>query len=199
MFANRFTVLLDANVLVPALTRNMLLSLAEAQFFRPRWSARIMSETERALSELLQDYSKPDPSADAARACHAMNRAFEDATVAGFEAIESGIADHPGLRDPDDAHVIAAAIQTGASIIVTDNLKDFPETVLAEYGIEAKDANAFLADTIDLKPEKAAEALAVMRNRFQNPSITAESLLLKMEARGLGDAADLLRDHISAL
>jgi predicted nucleic acid-binding protein len=199
VFANRFTVLLDANVLAPALTRNMLLSLAEAQFFRPRWSMRIMDETERTIAKLCQDHERPDAEADASRARSAMERAFEDATVTGFETIESGLVGRPDLRDPDDAHVIAAAIETSASIIVTDNLKDFPAAILASHGIEAKSANAFLADTIDLKPEKAAESLAVMRARFRNPVITAEDLLLKMEARGLGDAADLLRNHINTL
>ena len=196
MFANRFTVLLDANVLAPDLPRNMLLSLAEAEFFRPRWSARIMDETERTIAMLRRGHDKPDPEGDANRACRAMKRAFEDAAVTGFEPIEAGLS---GLPDPGDAHVIAAAIETSASIIVTDNLKDFPATVLAPHGIEAKSANDFLADTIDLKPEKAAQALAIMRARFRNPALTAEDLLLRMEARGLGDAADLLRDYINSL
>lgn len=199
MFANRFTVLLDANVLAPALPRNMLLSLAQAEFFRPRWSARIMDETERAIAGMRRKHGTPEPEQDARRARDAMERAFEDATVTGFERIEAGLASHPDLRDPDDAHVIAAGIKTGASIIVTENLKDFTTTVLAPHGIEAKTANDFLADTIDLKPEKAAQALAAMRARFNNPAMTAEGLLLQMEARGLGDAADLLRDHASAL
>ncbi|MEL6340910.1 MAG: PIN domain-containing protein [Myxococcota bacterium] len=53
--ADRFTVLLDANVLVGALKRNMLLSLAEVGLFRPRWSASILEEVERALIKLYSD------------------------------------------------------------------------------------------------------------------------------------------------
>jgi predicted nucleic acid-binding protein len=199
VFANRFTALLDANVLAPALTRNMLLSLAEAEFFRPRWSVRIMEETETTIAKLCRNNDRLDPKSDARRARDAMERAFEDAKVTGFEALESGLIQHTDLRDPNDAHVIAAAIQTSASIIVTNNLKDFPDTILATHGIEAKSANDFLADTIDLKPEKAAEAIGLMRARFKKPEITAEGLLLTMEARGLGDAADLLRNHIKLL
>lgn len=196
VFANRFTALLDANVLAPALTRNMLLSLAESEFFRPRWSAKIMEETERTIAKLRLHQNCHDPEGDARRARQAMERAFEDAGVTGFEPIESGLT---SLPDPGDAHVIAAAIQTSASIIVTNNLQDFPAKILDQHGIEARSANEFLADTIDLKPEKAAEALAVMRHRFRNPAITAETLLLKMEASGLGEASDLLRDHINSL
>jgi len=155
-----------------------------------------MDETERTIAKLRRNHERPDPEGDARRARLAMEQAFEDAAVTGFEPIESGLT---GLPDGGDAHVIAAAIQTSASIIVTNNLKDFPTTILGEHGIEARNANDFLSDTIDLKPEKAAEALAVMRQRFKNPAITAEDLLLKMEANGLGEAADLLRDYISTL
>ena len=196
MFANRFTVLLDANVLAPALTRNLLLSFAEAEFFRPRWSVKIMDETERAFARMRSKKNVDDPEGDARRARNAMERAFEDATVAGFEAIEHGLSNFP---DPNDAHVIAAAIQTGASTIVTNNLKDFPEVALELHGIEVRSASDFLADTIDLKPEKAALAVKQMRERFIKPAYTADSLLLKMEAHGLGDAADLLRDHMLVL
>jgi hypothetical protein len=38
MRTNRYTALIDAYVLVGALTRNMVLSLAEAGYFRSRWS-----------------------------------------------------------------------------------------------------------------------------------------------------------------
>ena len=183
-------------MLAAALTRNMLLSLAEAEFFRPRWSVPIMDETEQAIAKLRRNHGHSDPESDANRARIAMEQAFEDAAVTGFEPIESGLS---GLPDLDDAHVIAAAIQTSASIIVTNNLRDFPEVILDQHGIEAKSANDFLADTIDLKPEKATEALRVMRKRFQNPAITAEDLLLKMEANGLGDAADILRDYVGVL
>ncbi len=155
-----------------------------------------MDETERTIAKLRHKRERPDPEGDARRARLAMERAFEDALVTGFAPIEAGLANLP---DPGDAHVIAAAIETSASIIVTNNLKDFPADILNNHGIEAKSANDFLADTIDLKPEKAAEALAVMRLRFNNPEIAAEDLLLKMEASGIGDAADLLRDHIGAL
>lgn len=196
MFANRFTALLDANVLAPALTRNLLLSLAEAEFFRPRWSPKILDETERAIEKIRAKHEVENPAIDAARARAAMERAFEDASVFGFEPIEAGFSELP---DFGDAHVIAAAIETSASIIVTNNLRDFPADVLEAHGIEARSANEFLADTIDLKPEKAALAAGRMRQRFRRPSLTADDLLLKMEAHGLGDAADLLRDHASLI
>ena len=64
----------------------------------------------------------------AARARRAMERAFEDAAVTGYEGIMGGLKDLP---DPDDAHVIAAAVKTRASVIVTDNVKHFPKRRLS--------------------------------------------------------------------
>jgi hypothetical protein len=47
LFANRFTAFVDACTLAGALKRNLLLTLAEAQFFRVRWSAPVLDETQR--------------------------------------------------------------------------------------------------------------------------------------------------------
>lgn len=196
MFANRFTALLDACVLASPLKRNLLLSLAEAAFFRPRWSERIMGETERAIEKLMADKGFENPTADAARARSAMERAFEDAMVTGFENLEAGFGDLP---DAGDRHVLAAAVKTRASIIVTDNLRDFPDAILHPLDLEAKDADAFIADTIDLRVAQAVPALRRMRERLKRPEKTPETLLLDMEKIGLTLTADALRDHIGSL
>ena len=196
MFANRFTALLDACVLASPLKRNLLLSLAEAAFFRPRWSERIMDETERTIEKLMTDKGFQSPTADAARARGAMERAFEDAMVTGFENLEAGFGDLP---DAGDRHVLAAAVKTRASIIVTDNLRDFPEALLRPLDLEAKDADAFIADTIDLRVAQAVPALRRMRERLKRPEKTPETLLLDMEKIGLTLTADTLRDHIGSL
>ena len=44
MRADRFTVVIDTDVLVGALTRNIVLSLAEAGLFRPRWSRTTIND-----------------------------------------------------------------------------------------------------------------------------------------------------------
>jgi len=196
VFANRFTALLDACVLASPLKRNLLLSLAEAAFFRPRWSERIMDETERAIEKLMTDKGFENPTADAARARSAMERAFEDAMVTGFENLEAGFGDLP---DAGDRHVLAAAVKTRASIIVTDNLRDFPDAILRPLDLEAKDADAFIADTIDLRVAQAVPALRRMRERLKRPAKTPETLLLDMEKIGLTLTADALRDHIGSL
>src|ERR1700710_2736005 len=149
MFANRFTALADACSLVPALNRNLLLSLAEAEFFRVRWSARILEETERGIAKILAERGILDACEQANRACSRMQAAFEDATVNGYESLISGLG---VLPDPNDGHVIAAAVKTRASIIVTENLKHFPVGILSPLDLEAKTLDSFVADTIGLDP-----------------------------------------------
>jgi len=46
-------------------------------------------------------------------------------------AILDEITEGLKLPDPDDRHVLAVAIKGGAQVIVTCNLKDFPESDLA--------------------------------------------------------------------
>lgn len=65
MFANRYTALIDACVLARVLPRNLLLSLAEAGFFRVRWSGPVLDETGRAIAKLLRAQSSSEADAEA--------------------------------------------------------------------------------------------------------------------------------------
>lgn len=196
MFANRFTALIDACVLVDPLKRNVLLSLAQAEFFRPRWSPEILAETEKAVRRLLEERSASDAAASARSAVQAMERAFEDASVSDYDAIK---IDLRGFPDPKDHHVVAAAVKTKASIIVTENLKDFPHAPLEALELEAKSADEFIADSMDLNISRAIVAIRNMRLRFKRPDKTPEALLLDMESRGLTLTVDLLKDDVASL
>ncbi len=196
MFANRFTALVDACALAGALKRNLLLSLAEAEFFRIRWSAQILDETEAAIRDMLAAKGVDDAGDRARRARRYMEEAFEEAVVDGFDVMLDACG---GLPDPDDAHVVAAALKTQAAVIVTDNLRDFPEAVLAPLNLEVRSTDAFIADTIALDPGRAIAAVRTMRERLRNPEKTPETLLLDMEAAGLIETADVLRPHIQSL
>lgn len=196
MFANRFTVLVDACSLVPVLTRNLLLSLAEGEFFRLRWSVAILDEVERAIARSYAKRGVDDGAERASRARGAMERAFEEATVTGYEGLLSNLE---ALPDANDVHVIAAAVKTRASVIVTENLRHFPERVLKPLDLEAKKADEFIADTIDLDVGRAIPMIRRMRERFERPSKTPEALLLDMEASGLTHTVDSLRAHVLSL
>lgn len=196
MFANRFTAFVDSCTLAGTLRRNLLLTLAEAEFYRIRWSERVLIEAELAIQKILIERGLDDAADRAQRARRAMETAFEDAMVSDFDAFLCVCTDLP---DPNDAHVVAAALKTEASMIVTENLKDFPSHLLEPLNIEAKSADAFIADTIALDDGRAVAAIRRMRERFKRPEMTAEQLLLKMEAVGLTETVDALRTHTQSL
>ncbi len=196
MFANRYTAFIDACALVGVLKRNMLLSLAEEGFFRVRWSAEVLDEVERAVAAIHTSKGNANSANIAKSQRERMELAFEEAPVTGYDPLKAVCA---GIPDPNDHHVVAAALKAQAATIVTDNIKDFPQGVLATLNMEAKSTDAFLADTIELDPGRAVGAIRRMRERFKNPALTAEALLLKIEAVGLTETADSLRPYLTVL
>ena len=196
MLANRFTALIDACVLFGALKRNLLLSLAEADLYRVRWTAQILDEVERSIIQHFTEKGDQGAAEKAKRSRRSMETAFPDATVSGHEAL---IACMQGLRDPNDRHVLAAALRTRASVIVTDNLRHFPAEALRPLDLEAKSADEFIADTIGLDIGRAVAAVRQMRERFCKPAMSADDLLLLLEARGLTLSVDMLREHVASL
>lgn len=194
---DRFTALIDACTLVGALQRDMILMLAEANVFRVRWSSRILDEMERALAQKVLKIG--DEKARHEKAAHLrkkMELAFPEACVSGFEILESSFDDIP---DKGDAHVIAAAVRCGASVIVTDNVRHFPESVLGPFDIMVRSPDEFIADALDLDEIDAIEAIRNMRRRFQDPAMSAIKLVETVEARGLRATAELLRGNLDQI
>ena len=98
-----------------------------------------------------------------------------------------------------DRHVLAAAIKTGASVLVTDNLKDFPTSVCEQFEVDPKSADSFVADTIELAPATAMATIRKMRKRPKNPAITADALIVKCEKEAMPKTATLLLEYKAAL
>ena len=121
-----FVALFDACVLSPASVRDLLLRLALTDLFRARWTDRIHDEWIGGVLKRRRDLSK----AQLERARDLMNQAVPDCLVTAYESLIDGLH----LPDPDDRHVLAAAIRCQAGVIVTYNLKHFPEDALAPYG-----------------------------------------------------------------
>jgi predicted nucleic acid-binding protein len=124
-----FGAVLDACVLVPVALADTLLRLAEHELYRPVWSQKILQETRDAVVLV---HPEIDPSRVEAR-LHAMNEAFSDASVQGWESLVNGLT----LPDPEDRHVIAAAIRGRTELIVTANIQDFPSEILSPLGLHA--------------------------------------------------------------
>lgn len=135
-----------------------------------------------------------DASGRAARARRAMEAAFEEAMVEGHALL---LPSATGLPDAGDHHVLGAE-DPGADHRHR-NLRDFPAAILAPLGIEACSADDFIADTIALDTGRAIPAIRRMRQRFQRPTMTAETMLRDMEARGLVATVGVLAPHAGSL
>lgn len=145
-----FAALLDTCVLWPSLQRDFLLSMAIEGLYRPLWSDAILEELFLHEQYKLLDRGS-EPGAALAAADHLlgnMRAAFDDAVVTGWEPLDGSF----GLPDPDDEHVVAAAVVGGAGVIVTDNLKHFPVALVPQLLVERywmSDVAATLRPTLD--------------------------------------------------
>lgn len=181
----RVVALLDASILYPATMRSVLMYLAVAGTYRARWSAGVQDEWIAALS---RDRPDIDPRR-LERTRLLMDTRIPDAVVTGYEGIISNLT----LPDPNDRHVLAAAIQGGADVIVTQNLKHFPAQALAPYEMAACDPDKFVLGLTGEKPTTVVAALAADRARLRNPGMTAAEYLASLEHAGLVQTAAALK------
>ena len=185
-----FTAIYDACVLYPAPLRDLLMQLAVTDLFRAKWTDRIHDEWIRNLLE-----ERPELADRLARTRELMNRSVRDCLVEGYEGLIEGLS----LPDPDDRHVLAAAIHCRASSIVTFNLKDFPASCLAPYGIEAVHPDDFVADQIDLSEPAVCEAVKIVRARLKNPPMDVDEYFGYLERQRLSQTVARLRDFAALL
>ena len=176
---------LDANVLYPATLRSVLMEMALAGAFQPLWTERVHDEWTRSLAR-----DRPDLSADRIARTRALMLAHvDDAMVMDYEHLIDTIT----LPDPDDRHVLAAAIHARAAMIVTANVKDFPATALVAHDIMAIPPDDFLCGLLADDPQPVLEALAADRASLRNPPMTAETYLAALEHAGLIETCKILR------
>jgi len=123
-----------------------------------------------------------------------MNSSVRDSLVEGFEHLIAAIE----LPDPDDRHVVAAAIHSGAETIVTFNLKDFPSGALDRYNLDAQHPDDFIVDLFDLHPASVLQALAEQRASLKRPPKTADEFLDILLKQGLTQTVSILKDWKTA-
>jgi hypothetical protein len=186
-----FTALYDASVLYPAAVRNLLMRLALGGLFRARWSERIHDEWTRAV---LRD--RPDLTREKlARTRALMDAHASDALVEGFEALIDTLA----LPDPDDRHVLAAAIHGRVDVIVTANLRDFPAEALRPFGIAAQHPDEFVLHLLDLAPAAVTRAAREHRESLRSPPKNVEIYLETLARHGLTGTVAALRHYADLL
>ncbi|RCS27944.1 PIN domain-containing protein [Polaribacter sp. WD7] len=182
----RFKCVLDTNVIYPIEIRDLLFWFAYFDMYTPKWSEHIFDEWRSVMKR--KGISEEEANKRVERA----NSAFPDALVTNY----SGLIGNLSLPDPKDCHVLAAAIKTNANVIVTNNIKDFPEEYLASFGLTAKTADDFLTDILDLNPEQAVKAFKELVLNRRNPDLDEFQVLDIMRRQGLNETADFLHSQI---
>jgi predicted nucleic acid-binding protein len=179
--------LYDACVLYPAPLRDLLMQLALADLFQARWTDEIHDEWTRNVLA-----NRPDITpASLARCRELMDRHVPDCLVGGYEPLIPTLT----LPDPDDRHVLAAAIHGGAELIVTFNLGDFPASALEPYNIEAVHPDEFVARLWSESAEAVLGAVRLHRASLKRPPKTAAEYLTTLEQCRLVVTAARLRPH----
>lgn len=186
-----YTALLDANVLYPAPVRDLLLQLAVSDVYRARWTADIHQEW---IEHLLRN-EPHRKRADLERTRALMDQATRDVLITGYENLIPALE----LPDPNDRHVLAAAIVGRCDVIVTANLKDFPENALAPFGIDAQHPDEFLCNHLNLAPGLFCGCVQKIRSRLKNPPYTTDEYLETLIRNGLVATAAELRPFTELL
>jgi predicted nucleic acid-binding protein len=159
---------LDANVLIPAGLRDLMLSCADVGVFRPVWQAEIEDEVVRNTARLT--VKRHGIELDVARASAEatvtqMRRAFPDACAATelwTPLVGQMTCDHK------DRHVLAVAVGVGATHLVTTNIRDFPVRS-RPAGVAVVKPDRFLRDRLAAEPDLVVAAVEGMSARLKHP------------------------------
>jgi predicted nucleic acid-binding protein len=186
-----FTALYDACVLYPAALRSLLMYLALSGLYRARWTEQIHDEWTRNLLQ-----NKPTLSeASLAETRRLMNLHVEGALISDYENLIESLS----LPDPNDRHVLAAAIRGRVDVIVTYNTNDFPRDIIEPLGMEVQHPDEFITHLFDLEPESVLAAVRRQRSKLTRPPISAEAFLEHLEQLQLPRTVYLLRPYLKML
>lgn len=161
-----FGVVLDANVLFPASLRDTLLRTAWAGLYRLQLTDDILEEMRRNLVK------KKMSEEGAQRLVDTIKDVYEDALVTGHHELIGSMS-----NDEKDRHVLAAAVRSGAQVIVTFNLKDFPSQALAQFDIEAQSPDDFLVHLFHLDKDLITKILLEQAQELRKPARTVSEVL----------------------
>lgn len=177
--------LLDACVLYPTVMREMLLGVAGEGLYEPLWSPRILEEWARAAARL-----GPEGEAVARGEIALLGARWPNAALSAPTSLQARLH----LPDPDDIHVLAAAIHGGADVLVTLNARDFPRHILAEEGLSRADPDAFLLGFFKAEPavlRAVGERVQGEAQRLSGRPWPMRALMKKARLPRLGKALSL--------
>lgn len=165
--------------------------LSVSDLFRARWTETILDEWSRNLQKNRPDL-KPE---QLERTRRLMNECTLDCLVSGYEDLIPGLH----LPDPDDRHVLAAAIRAQAGVIVTFNLTDFPREYLAGFGIESQHPDDFIVHLLNISPGTVCKAVKQHRQSLRNPPKSVDDYFDTLERQQLPNTVQRLREFAAVI
>ena len=167
-----FPVILDACVLAAGAVCDLYLRLAETpRLYSPHWSSEILNEVRRTQ---MTKYKIPFDDRQADYWHNQVTKAFPEALVTGWESLLPAMT-----NDEKDRHVLAAAVKTRSSLIVTFNLKHFPPAALKPHHVDAVHPQDYLLTLWSINPAVVMAKLAAMAQASKTSS-ELEDLLIRL-------------------
>lgn len=182
-------VYLDTCAIYGIAVADTLLNLAEKNLYEPKWSHDVMQELHRNLVS-----NAGLTEAKASQRIEGMQRFFGNAEVTNYRHLESSLT-----CDPKDRHVLAAAIASGASTLVTFNLKDFPPASTAPYDINVVHPDDFLRDQLKQHPETTLAVIGSQAESKRNPPMSVPELLDRLTKAGVPRFATDVRRQLGLI
>ena len=168
--------------------RDLFMRLSLEGLYFPRWSSQIHDEW---ISNVF--LNRPDiPAAKLNRTRHLKDSSSDGSLVDGFEVLIATIS----LPDPDYRHVLALAIYTNSRLIVSFNLRDFPDYVLREHGKRAVHPDSFLCSIYDSYSVEILDVVNTMQTELRKPVFTRTQLLESFRKQGLNDFANRIEAEL---
>jgi predicted nucleic acid-binding protein len=182
-----FVVIYDACVLYPFHLRDLLVRLGASGLVQAKWTHEILDECFGAILA-----NRPDlDAARLERTRQLMCAAVRDCLVTGYEPLLVGLE----LPDPDDRHVLAAALRCNAHVVVTWNLRDFPASTLDRFDVEAQSPDRFIQHLVDLAPARVAQVLTEQAAALDTPPLSLDELMRLLRRDGLTTAMAALEEY----
>jgi len=177
---------LDANVLIPAAPRDTLLRTAEARLYTVCWSDMILDEVRRNLVKHSMATEQ-----GAHSLIMALRDAFPLAPATDYERLIPSLT-----NDPKDRHVLAAAIVTDASVIMTSNRKHFPRRTTEPHGVRVQSPDTFLTALFHADPERLRQIILDQAAALRKTQVTADGVLDRIALHAPRFAA-LVRERLT--
>lgn len=118
-----------------------------------------------------------------------VNEVFPEANVTSYGKHLPGLTNHV-----KDRHVVAATLEAGVTVIVTDDMGDF---VPLPEGLRAMSADTFLLELFNRAPDQMFDLLHLQVADFRQPPMTFEELLNDLEHRHAPRFAAAVRKRLA--